>query len=231
MKLFKRFVTKLSICALMVGMFISPTFAHPSSIDNIESFTTLEATVDISNIPLGQEVVLPDGAVLTPISEEEYMTRLAKDKNISLKEAYEMELKNLSSLRSSGNTFRYNYSKTFTYSRNSSFKADLEATLSIYTGGSFRQINEVLGVGTRRRSGLYDFDFIETYSYSDPLQGSSKFPVGTVHLGANGYFEVVVSGSVGGSIEVPGFTFEASVGQDAIWLSRTMSMDGSYSVY
>ena len=37
-------------------------------------------------------------------------------------------------------------------------------------------------------------------------EGSSQFPTLSVTIGVDGYFEVTITGSVGGSVDLPGFS-------------------------
>lgn len=237
MNLLKKLALKVSIVVAIVAMIATPVSAQPNSSKsvsvqpNLSNTVELEATVDISNIELGEKVVLPDGAVLTPITQEEYISRLAAEKNISFQKAYSMELKDSEYQILSGTTYYYDYVKRFTYSRNSSFKADLEATIKIYTDGSFRQIDDVLDVASRRAAGVYDNDWIETSAYSDPDQGSDEFPVTSVTLGAKGYFEVRTTFELNVSVDLPGFSAGGGSGGEFIYQSETMSMRSTYSVY
>lgn len=233
-KVLKKFLLSLSVCAAIATMVVSPVSAQSNPSNTLEGATTMEATIDISDIELGKKVVLPDGAILTPITQEEYLSRLAAEKNISLKEAYNMEATSLrvqSLFAPSSTTYYYDYVKTFSYSKNTTFKADLQATIKIYNSGSFRQIDDVITVSSRRRSGIYDYEWIETDAYSDPDRGSSEFPVISVTLGAKGYFEVRTSFSLDLSVDLPGFSAGGSSGGEFIYQSDTLSMRSTYRVY
>jgi len=188
----------------------------------------LQGQVDVNNIELREKVVLPDGAVLTQISFEEYVSRLAKENNISIQEAYRLE-PNMN-LASDDITY-WNYSKEFTYRDNKNFSAELEATIKLYNRGSFREIKDVMGVGSRIASGRYKHSWIQTRAWSDPKEGSSKFPTTSVTLGASGYFEARVSMGGGLGMDIPGFSFQGDIHGESIYYSNTMNMEGTYRVY
>lgn len=185
----------------------------------------MAVTIDLSNIEHGKTVILPDGSVLTPISQEQYVQELAREKSITLEEAYKLDQ---SMEQRAGNTYRYHYSKTFKYSKNTNFKSDLEATIKCWTDGRYTQINEVLSVSSRASEGLYDYDWIETAAFADSNQG---YPCGLVTLCAKGYFDVRVSNSVGVDFDIPGFSMSGSSSSNLIYRSSTMIMEGTYKTY
>lgn len=226
MNFFKKLVLGVSIFMISsVSVLASPI--HPMQTNNTNSM--ISSTINLADMELGEIIVLEDGAVLTPISQEEYIQRLAKEKGISIQEATSIE-KN-SAKNTTRVSYYYDYEKKFTYEENSQFKAQLEATIKIYSqGGDYRQIDEVLGVSSRGISGTSGYEWIETSAYSDPEGGD--FPTWKVTLGAKGYFKIVNEVSLGGSVEIiPGFSVESSGSSSIIYTSETMNMRDTYSLY
>ncbi|AFK85131.1 MULTISPECIES: hypothetical protein [Thermoanaerobacterium] len=226
----KRFLVSLLLClALTFSASVGIAAQNDSSVMNangvnsnniIKPQLTVQTKIDISNVKLGERIVLPDGSVLTPISKEEYISKLAKEKNISLQEAYKIE----SNTIAAGSIYYYNYTKTFSYPKNSGFKAELVATLKLYSQGSFRQIEDVVAIGSKGVSGTHTFRWIQISAYSDPQMGSSKFPTTSVTLGANGYFEVLSQDSINTSVELPGFSFSYSTGNEYIYIIQILCL-------
>ncbi|MFA9397447.1 MAG: hypothetical protein ACERKV_04170 [Clostridiaceae bacterium] len=235
MKFIKKIFLSLGFCTLISVMIANPVSAQTISSKNVKLQPTIQSKIDISQINLGEKIILPDGAILTPISKDEYVSKLANEKNISIWEANEMQsrttLLSLNYLMTSGTIYYYDYAKTFTYTGNSNFKADLEATLKIWSSGSFRSIENVLTIGSRRTSGIYNNDWIETAKFSDPQPNSSSFPVASVTLGANGYFQIKSTYNYSITGGIPGFSASSSVGGEYIFKSSTMNMRGYMSLY
>lgn len=239
MKPLKKLFTTLGITSILTTIMFSPVSAKTISNGSTNPNTTVQGKIDISEAKLGGEIILPDGAKLTPISRDEYISILAKEKNISIQQAYEIETRSSKSYlgtsallsTTASPYYYYNYSKVFTYSKNSHFKAELVATLKVYSSGSFRQINDVMAISSRRYAGLYDYTWSQLTAWSDPQPGSSKFPTTSITLGASGYFEVSTSYSIDLSTDLPGFSVGGSSGGQHIYQSNTMFMSSSYSVY
>lgn len=233
MKQFQKTILCLGLCMLAS----TPTFAQSnlSSDGNVNSISSntiednaMETSIDISNIELGEIVTLPDGAVLTPISKEEYLSRLADEKNISLEEASRLESLNVNNSRQ---LYYYDYSKTFSHPKNPNFSAILQATLKMWGSGMYRQIEDVMAISSKRNSGLYTYRWIQTDAYSDPREGSASFPTTSVTLGAKGYFEVTTTSSLDISGDLPGFSLSSSAGWEYVYESETLSMRSTYSLY
>lgn len=130
----------------------------------------------------------------------------------------------------SGSTFYYTISGTRTYSKNSDFSASVNAVVSMYSEGSFRQINSLQGsVFSRRESGIYRYDWIELNTWDDPKGG--RYPTIELTIGAEGYFEVRTNVSGGASLDIPGFSISGSIGQDDIYQSELMSIRKTYVLY
>lgn len=232
----KKVFINLVLCILLTFITAMPVLAQPISNECMDSNYNICSIVDISDfsdeIQLGKKIVLPDGAVLTPISKDEYVSKLAKEKNISIEEAYKLESENISLYGATSTISYVDYEKDFTYSGNSYFKATLLATIKIqkWQGGA-AQIENVLSVSSQRKSGLYEYDWIETDSFSDPTENGSGYPVTSVVLTAKGYFEVTVDVSVEGSVNLPGFSIGGSVGTKDTYISKNMPMRSTFSVY
>lgn len=224
------------LCILMTFTTSMPVSAQPVANEDIESDATMYSVIDIENysneIMLGKKVVLPDGAVLTPISKDEYVSRLAKEKNISIEEAYELESADNSMSRSTSIESYIDYSKDFTYPGNSSFKSTLLATLKIKTwqGGAV-QIQNVLSVSSQRKSGLYLYDWVQTDAFSDPTENGSGFPVTKAVLTAKGYFTVEVDTSVTGTVKLLGFSIDVTVGTVIKYISNNTVLRDTVNLY
>jgi hypothetical protein len=231
----KKIFLKLAVCILLMIMTVMPTLAQSIVNENMDLNAELCAVIDINKyydeIIAGEKIILPDGAILTPISKSEYISRLAKEKKITVEEAYELELDDAVLARNSMVSY-VDYTKNFTYSENSNYNATLLATVKIrkWQGGA-AQIENVLSVSSQRRSGLYEYRWIETDAFSDPVENSSSYPVTSVVLTAKGYFEVVVDISVEGSVNLPGFGVGGSVGSVITYISDNMVMRSTFSVY
>lgn len=121
----------------------------------------------------------------------------------------------------------YNYAQTFSYSQNKNFKAQLEALIVIvddYSNHKF--IDRVDWIYTRRIAGEYDFDWIEKAALSTIAVGKKS-----VRLAADGYFTTSKDVSGGGGFELPGFTFETSIGNTITLMSDTVHVAYNYTVY
>lgn len=221
----RKLLLSLMVCTMLVGMMRNTVLAQASIEDN----TKVNAVIDISDIELKEKVVLPDGAVLTQISFDEYVSILSEEKGISLQDAYKLESREGIRLLA-GETIYYKYSKVVEYYENRSYSAKLLATIKIYTSGSFREIRGISGVGSRPNSGTHDYDWIEVYSWTDPYD-SLDFPTTQVTIGATGYFEVRVSTTVGVGMDIPGFSAGVDYGGETIFTSNDVNLEGTYRVY
>lgn len=206
------------------------------------SLTT--STFAVSNNS-GTVKAVPEAIKVVDITYDEYIKIIADEKGISIDEAKKLDMeqnqknekklaKNFPNLKSVNSLDSGSYSyqtieQIFTYPYNSSFKAAITATIKIYTYGSFRQINYVQGISSRRVAGLYEYSWVQSYVWQDP--GNEQMPCTSVNLGAVGYFEVTVSKSLGLSGGLPGFSISGELSNDVIYQSNTLSMQTTYSVY
>lgn len=228
----QRKLLALLICTMLMSMLGNPVLAQSIVDDDINSTVSLNTEIDISDIELGEIVVLPDGAVLSQISLAEYVSIISKEKNISLQEAYKLEAKERNmSLLSVNEIIYYKYSKIVTYSKNRNFSAKLVATIKVYSSGSFREIRDISGIGSRANSGIHTYEWDEMYAWSDPKEGSSGFPTTSITIGASGYFITAVSSSVGAGLDIPGFSVEATYGGMTYFYSDDLHLEGNYRVY
>lgn len=114
------------------------------------------------------------------------------------------------------------------YSQNTNFSAKVMATLKIYSYGSFRQINDVTGVGSARVSGMYNYTWNQNYAWTSPTSSQLQAsPATAIDIGATGYFSIVTS--VG--VSVGGFGVSGSTGTDVTQTSDTMNLTYHYSLY
>ena len=201
----------------------SPVLAYSNSIGNKVSSSPIMVSKidvnDIKNVMVGKKIILKDGGVLTRISEKEYLRGKAKELGVPFEYVYKMKHSNNAYINVSdtGREEYYDYEKVFTYSKNSDFKARMEATLTLYVNGSFREFTKVDSLTSRRDSGLYENEWIQTASFHDIYPDRVK-------LNTQGYFSVTVSKSFGESIDLPGFSVDGSTGINMIYLSDTMKM-------
>lgn len=95
----------------------------------------------------------------------------------------------------------------------------------------YKQINSILGVGSRRIAGNGNYDWIQMYPYSTPTNSSGTYPTTSVRIGATGYFEVrtTIGGSIGFSLE--GFEFAGEMSGQDIYQSDTLYCESTYSLY
>ena len=98
-------------------------------------------------------------------------------------------------------------SKTFTYSKNSTYSATSEATLWLRGKGSYFQIQGVVGSATRIQTGT-STDFV----------GSGYFTESRTHSG-------------GGSVNINGFNLTGSTAYTDTYSSDTMSLIWTYKLY
>lgn len=232
MRLVRKLLLTLVLCTMVISSVGNFALAETISSENDKPFFTTQGVVDISNIELDKNVTLSDGAVLTEISFDEYVSRLAKARSISLQEAYEIESRDIS-LMSRGEYKYYDYSRVFEYKYNKNFEGEVNATIKVYISSdtSFRQIEDVFGISSKRKSGLYVYTWTETSAWSDPREGSSQFPTLSVTIGVDGYFEVTITGSVGGSVDLPGFSVSGEYSWGNTYISRNVPVRATYRVY
>lgn len=166
------------------------------------------------------------------ISESEYVKRVAENENISLKRAQEKVSKETFSsgsilARAAGSVVYRDASWTQTYSKNSTYKARLNATFAVYvsSSSSFREIKSFT-TGSSLAAGASSAQW--NVSHYDP---KPSLPKTSVSLGVTGSFAVTRSTSGGGSVSIPGFSVSSSTSSSRYYVSQNMTIRKTYSVY
>ncbi|MCC3864060.1 hypothetical protein K0040_06995 [Terrisporobacter petrolearius] len=111
------------------------------------------------------------------------------------------------------------------YSKNTAFKAEMDASFEIYTNLSFRQINSCT-VGSSLAAGKYTCSWKQSNSWK-----TTKYPVSAATVGVTGKFYTKVTQTGGGGISIPGFTFSGSSSTTKTYVSDSMSIQKQYRVY
>lgn len=120
----------------------------------------------------------------------------------------------------------YDYRKTFTYSKCTSFKAQLEASIVVvddYSNHKF--IDRVDYIYSRRIAGEYDFDWIEKAATANIAAGKKS-----VRLAVSGYFTSSKNVDVGGDFSLPGFSVGTTIGNTITLMSETVNVAYDYTV-
>lgn len=146
MKKSSKIISSFCLCLFLVSLI---TVCAKIDETDDSSANMISAEIDMEDMKSQRIITLPDGATLTPISQDEYISILAIEENIPYTEAYFLENPNTATPSRDGTTYYYNYSKNFTYSKNTNYKATLFATLKIWADGSYKQIENVTGVGSK----------------------------------------------------------------------------------
>jgi hypothetical protein len=117
-------------------------------------------------------------------------------------------------------------SKTFTYSKNSTYSATSEATLWLRGKGSYFQIQGVVGSATRIQTGTSTASWVQLYN-----NYNASFPSLSVDFVGSGYFTESRTHSGGGSVNINGFNLNGSTAYTDTYSSDTMSLIWTYKLY
>ena len=117
-------------------------------------------------------------------------------------------------------------SKTFTYSKNSTYSATSEATLWLRGKGSYFQIQGVVGSATRIQTGTSTASWVQLYN-----NYNASFPSLSVDFVGSGYFTESRTHSGGGSVNINGFNLTGSTAYTDTYSSDTMSLIWTYKLY
>jgi len=176
------------------------------------------------------------GVVVKDISREEYVQSIAEDQGLSYKEADTLVAARTSqmlkeihkdqdySTLSTRDIVWRQASWTQAYSKNSSFKAEMNASFEVFVTGSFRQINSAT-VGSILGSGLNTASWAQSNSWK-----TTKYPVVTATVGVTGKFFSTVNSSTGVSGGIPGFTISSSTGRSVTYVSQSMTIQKTFTV-
>lgn len=117
-------------------------------------------------------------------------------------------------------------SKTFTYSKNSTYSATSEATLWLRGKGSYFQIQGVVGSATRIQIGTSTASWVQLYN-----NYNASFPSLSVDFVGSGHFTESRTHSGGGSVNINGFNLTGSTAYTDTYSSDTMSLIWTYKLY
>ena len=117
-------------------------------------------------------------------------------------------------------------SKTFTYSKNSTYSATSEATLWLRGKGSYFQIQGVVGSATRIQTGTSTASWVQLYN-----NYNASFPSLSVDFVGSGHFTESRTHSGGGSVNINGFNLTGSTAYTDTYSSDTMSLIWTYKLY
>lgn len=177
-----------------------------------------------------------NGVIVKDITREEYVKDYAENNDISYKEADKIvEEKTEQSLSKMKSTNQRNIARGTTvwrhaswiekYPKNKNYKAELSASFEIYTVGSNRQINSAT-VGSSLAAGQYKTEWKQLYPFN-----STSFPALKATVGARGKFHTTITGSGSASISLPGFSFAGSASSNKTYVSDTLTIQRTYSLY
>lgn len=115
---------------------------------------------------------------------------------------------------------------------NDDFSAVLITQLKVRSDHSWAQIEDVMYQDIQMSSGGgYNTQIISESYATDPSKGSDEFPVSEIYMSGTCQFQVAVDSSVGAGFELPGFTFEHSVGDTYYYHSDPLYLEYLYTVY
>ncbi|MGW6194441.1 hypothetical protein ACWFRC_28440 [Bacillus cereus] len=214
--------------SLMIAML--STSAFPASADSlvVNNITQQQKPINL----LSNEEI--PGVKIIDITREQYVKNVAKNENISYKEADKLvtaktnQSLNKLSLNGPASAPAVVWRQatwTQTYSGNSSFKADLEGSFEIYSSGSFRQINSST-VGSSLSAGKYSATWAPSNSWK-----TTEYPTNTVTLGVTGKFFTTVNNSGGVSGGIGGFSVSSTSSTSVTYVSNGMTIQREYSLY
>lgn len=217
----KKLITSLLTLIFALGLFITaPESIHATQEISEEKPINLMKTGDFGDYTVKE------------ISQFEYVHKVAQNEKISLLEAQKkvdsiIKSSESTLARSRGNIVYRDASWTQTYSKNSRYKAKLNATFAIYVAptSSFRNI-ESFTSGSHLAAGTSSASW--KVSHYDP---KPSFPKLSVSLGVTGYFTESRSVSSGASASIPGFSVSSSTSSTIRFVSNNMIIRRTYSVY
>ena len=117
-------------------------------------------------------------------------------------------------------------SKTFTYSKNSTYSATSEVTLWLRGKGSYFQIQGVVGSATRIQTGTSTASWVQLYN-----NYNASFPSLSVDFVGSGHFTESRTHSGGSSVNINGFNLTGSTAYTDTYSSDTMSLIWTYKLY
>ncbi len=205
------------LAVAIVFLVVNRNYAFVKSLSNYDKITpSYEKTTtlpvsDLKNLKLNDSITLEDRAILTKITYEECLRKLADNKDI-----YSDKVKSESTEKTliDNETYSYYYYKKvfgLDGSNECEFQAQLDAILILDDTNSSAQIEDALPINTRLVSGTYNCKWVQSAVVRSPVLENNNSPMEKVEFLGRGYFQVNYS-----------FPFEFG------WTSPTLYMVGSY---
>lgn len=171
--------------------------------------------------------------IVVDLTYEEFIAKTAELNGISEEEAVQL-YKNIREADKCDGPIPYvdmvehyqSVSRTFTYSKNRTYSASSEATVLLLSKGPYVQIEGVSGCATRISSGTSTASWVQLYNSYD-----GSFPGTSVTFIGRGYFTESRTSTVGGGINLEGFTMNGTIGSTTTYSSDSMDLIWTYKVY
>lgn len=219
---------------ILTGLIVSS-----ASLVNISYANTPENNVTTENSTINIMSSGDEHVQIKEITREQYIENLAKNEGITIeaadKLAKEQTEKSLQEIRklpemkgkqvSEKSIVWRQASWVQTYSKNKSFKAEMDASFEVWTSGSFRQINSC-SVGSSLAAGKYKASWSQSNSWK-----TTKFPVTTATVGVTGKFYSTVSAGADIGMNLGGFTISGTSSTSKTYASQNMTIQRDWSVY
>lgn len=218
----------LLLCAALLVTAAPAAFAYTPENDS-DTVTRIPVN-ELADLAMNDSLVLDDGAVLTRITYDEYVSETATYNGITDNEV----IKNEPVLPQSGSGayYYYGFTKTQALDKNNWFKATLVATLRLYVYNSYAQIEGISGISTKLASGLYLCKWQQQSVSSYPDENdSTSFPCGRIDIMGDGYFYVEPNISVSEQATLEGCGFTIGAAPTLYWTSPELFLRGSYQCY
>ena len=144
-----------------------------------------------SNFEANDYIVLENGARLIRISYDDYLKTIAENQCITYDEAKNID-KLKEALSDEGEFSYYKYIKVFGLdgTLESKYKAQLEATIKLYSNNSSSQIENVSSIKTSLVSAPSNCEWVQTSGDCYPGIDSEEYPTEEVSLAGDGYFKI-----------------------------------------
>ena len=223
------------------AIILSGVILGSTSLSNIASADTLETNVANDNIPIN---IMSEGnkdVKIKEITRDQYVQNIAKNEGITIEEADKiatektekaleginkmpmMKKKSMASIDK--NIVWRQASWVQTYSKNKSFKAEMDASFEVWSSGSFRQINSC-SVGSSLAAGQHSAKWVQSNSWK-----TTKFPTLNATVGVTGKFYTTVMTGGSMSLSIPGFSVSGTGSTSKTFASSNMTIQKQWGVY
>lgn len=190
-------------------------------------------TMGMSAFAEGTPQWIEGETIVVDLTYEEFVEKTAELNEISEEEAIQLIDEMRRSTAPNGVTaytdvieHYQSVSKTFTYSKNSNYRAESVATLLLRGKGSYFQIEGVSGCATRIGAGTSTASWVQLYN-----NYHATFPSSSIDFSGSGYFSDSVTSSTGVSVGIEGFNYSHSSGNTFTYYSDTMNLIWTYRTY